>query len=518
MITKIAITTMTKKLLAFVFLLLSTFFYSNVLAWYDSNAAGTAPDWSYRVPITIPAGVAVNSTITFDVNFNTLLSTLSAAGTFDINSVRIVRPNETLAATQEFTDRIFNGVIDAASNARGEVKFILQDAGPSTYYLYFDTTANGPKPANSQPPVNGNLEHSVGTTPTSWATTSLNANGAQNNEVYDTAFGATFTQPNATTCSDQVINNANNSPNNSGSAANVTGRKWHLLGYRNNCEDGGAGTSEEINLSRTIGVPASNPGTLTFFFQVQAFDSWNGTSNYDHVNVSVNGTLINHTGLGIANPGNLLRISNTGFGRRNGFSASLIDAGWQQATLNLAPYAGTNINFEVTADSFTDNGYRSWVKLDDFEWSIRTATLGAPEAQPPIISLQKTSMVINDGINATNPKRIPGAEVEYTLTATNSGAGKATNDTIVINDSIPANSSYIVNSLTFIDGTPASGLNTSPVAPAASILLFSTDGVTFNTTQSTAVTHIRIHPSGEFAAASGAGNPSFQVTFRVTLD
>jgi uncharacterized repeat protein (TIGR01451 family) len=509
---------MIKQLIPFIFLVMGILFNNSAFAWYDSNAAGTAPDWSYRVPITIPAATAVNSTITFDVNFNALLSTLGDAGTFDINSPRIVRPDESLAGIQEFTDRIFNGVIDAASNGRGEVKFILQDAGPTTYYLYFDTTANGPKPANAQPPINGNLEHSVGATPTSWTNDNSLANGNETNAVFDTAFAATFTQVGATTCSDQVISNIDNSPNNNGSAANVTGRKWHLLGYRQNCEDGDAGNSEEVNLSRSISVPASNPGNLTFFFQVQAFDSWNGTTNYDHVNVSVNGTLVNHTSLGIANPGGLLTISNTGIGRANPFSAALVDSGWQQATLNLSPYAGTNITFEITADSFTDNGYRSWVKLDDIEWSIRTATLGIPEAQPPIISLQKTSMVISDGINATNPKRIPSAVVEYTLTAVNSGAGKATDDTIIINDTIPANSSYIVNSLAFIDGTPASGLSTTPVAPAASILLFSTDGVAFNTTQSTAVSHIRVHPSGEFLGVSGAGNPSFQVVFRVTLD
>ena len=509
---------MRKTLICFISLFIGIFLNNIALAWYDSNVAGTAPDWSYRVPINIPAGVSVNSTIQFDVDFNALLSTLADTNTFDINSPRIVRPNESLVTTQEYTDRIYNDVIDAASNGRGEVKFILQDAGPTTYYLYFDTTAGGAKPANPQATINGNFEQSVGATPTSWTTSALNANGAQNNEVYDTAFGATFTEPNGTICTDQAVTNVNNSPNNNGAAANVTGRKWHLIGYRDNCEDGAGAVSEEISISKTIAVPATNPGNLTFYFQVQAFDSWNGTTNYDHFNVSVNGALINHTTLGIANPGNLLQISNTGFGRRNAFSAALVDAGWQQATLNLAPYANTNITFEVTADFFTDNGYRSWVKLDDVEWSIQTATLGTPEAQPPIISLQKVATVISDNINATNPKRIPGATVEYTLTATNSGAGKASNNSIVINDAIPANSSYVVNSLMFIDGSPSSGLTTTPVSPATSILLYSTDGTTFNTTQSAAVTHIRVHPSGEFSAATVAGNPSFEVKFRVVLD
>ena len=41
---------------------------------------------------------------------------------------------------------------------RGEVRFILQDAGATTYFLYFDITQNGAKPANPQTPINGNFE------------------------------------------------------------------------------------------------------------------------------------------------------------------------------------------------------------------------------------------------------------------------------------------------------------------------------------------------------------------------
>ena len=216
---------------------------------------------------------------------------------------------------------------------------------------------------------------------------------------------------------------------------------------------------------------------------------------------------------------NVLRISNTGFGRNGGFSAVLIDAGWRQATLNLSAYAGSNITIKFTADFFTDNVYRTWIKLDDVEWSVVPATIGLPEVQEPILSLQKTSVVISDGINATNPKRIPGSIIEYTLTATNSGGGSSSNNSIVINDSIPANMVYIVNSLAFLDGTPVSGLSASPVPPATSILSYSSDGGSiYNNTQSSAVTEIRVHPSGEFQGTSPSGNPSFQVKFRVQLE
>ena len=95
------------------------------------------------------------------------------AGTFDVNSPRITRPNDALSATQEFTDTVYAGATDATGNGRGEIRFLLEDAGAATYYLYFDITANGTKAANPQPPINGNFERgSTGTqNPPGWTAT-----------------------------------------------------------------------------------------------------------------------------------------------------------------------------------------------------------------------------------------------------------------------------------------------------------------------------------------------------------
>ena len=95
--------------------------------------------WHYRVPISLPGGAAINSTVHLDVDFNTLISDLginSGAVNFDENSVRVVRPNTARATTQEFSDRVFNGVFDAAGNGQGEVRFLLEDAprSPTTGY------------------------------------------------------------------------------------------------------------------------------------------------------------------------------------------------------------------------------------------------------------------------------------------------------------------------------------------------------------------------------------------------
>ena len=45
------------------------------------------------------------------------------------------------------------GVTDAAANNRGEVRWIIEDGGAQTYYIYFDITQNGTKSANPQPKI-----------------------------------------------------------------------------------------------------------------------------------------------------------------------------------------------------------------------------------------------------------------------------------------------------------------------------------------------------------------------------
>lgn len=58
---------------------------------------------------------------------------------------------------------------------------------------------------------------------------------------------------------------------------------------------------------------------------------------------------------------------------------------------------------------------------------------------------------------------IPGADVEYQIRVTNSGAGTVDNNTVVVNDPIPANTKLCVDAAcgglpTFVDGTTSSGL------------------------------------------------------------
>lgn len=329
-------------------------------AWYD-------PTWHYRVPVSIPAASAVNSTIVVDADFAPLLTQLGIGGTFDVNSPRVTRADgTTLVTAQEFTDVKYAGVTDAAANSRGEIRFVAQDAGAQTYWLYFDITENGAKAATALATrINGNFEHSAGAAPTNWTVATTGSAGGHDATVV--TGGTTVNLPAG--CNDNATPNLENASN--------TGLSWLLLGYRTRCEDSPGNTTEFIRVSRPVAVPAgAAAGNFVYQFRYQAFDSMTSSTRYDYMTLDVGGTLVNHTTLGIPNPAADLNIQTFGVGRNPAFGPVLLDAGWRTATLNLAPYAGTTVTLRFSMRFFNnDDQYKSWVKLDDVEWSRQDATI-----------------------------------------------------------------------------------------------------------------------------------------------
>lgn len=332
-------------------------------AWYD-------PSWHYRVPISVPASSALNSTVVVDADFAALLAQLGISGSFDASSPRVARTDgTTLVATQEFTDVKYGGVTDAAANARGEIRFLAQDAGAQTYWLYFDISENSAKAATALASrINGNFEHSSGATATNWTVATTGSAGGHNAEVHTAPpEAATVNLPAG--CNDNATAGVDNAAN--------TGLSWFLLGYRSRCEDSPGGTTEYIRVSRAVAVPAgAAAGNFVYRFRYQAFDSMTSSTRYDYMTLDVNGTLVNHTTLGIANPLAELNIQTYGVGRNPAYGPVLLDAGWRQASLNLAAYAGTTVTLRFTMRFYaTDDLHKSWVKLDDVEWSRQNATI-----------------------------------------------------------------------------------------------------------------------------------------------
>lgn len=148
----------------------------------------------------------------------------------------------------------------------------------------------------------------------------------------------------------------------------------------------------------------------------------------------------------------------------------------------------------------------------------------------PTLQVSKVSTVIWDPVNLnTNPKRIPGSIVSYTITVSNSGPGNVDASTLVMTDAVPANTSLCVSNVgqcsavQFADGSPVSGLSYSSGNTTYSNTVGGGTPFSYTPTADAngtdvAVTGIRIAPTGALTAASGSGNPGFSISFRVKVN
>lgn len=150
----------------------------------------------------------------------------------------------------------------------------------------------------------------------------------------------------------------------------------------------------------------------------------------------------------------------------------------------------------------------------------------------PDVLLLKRSQVVDDGLGNSAPvaKAIPGATVLYTLNATNQGNGP-TDSNVTIEDPIPANTSLCVANpcaqgsppIQFIDappGTNSSGLGVPVVSYSSSAGAPYTYGYSPSPDAGgfdSAVTSVRIQPSGQFNPASSGTPAGFNILFRVQV-
>lgn len=150
-------------------------------------------------------------------------------------------------------------------------------------------------------------------------------------------------------------------------------------------------------------------------------------------------------------------------------------------------------------------------------------------APPPLLRVRKVSEVLSDPLNGTsNPRRIPGAIVRYSVTVTNTGPGTVDGDSLAIVDVLPADTELQVAAgampvVEFIQGAPPSGLTLAPTS-GVGYSSQSGGGAPFDYVPApdaagfdAAVRGLRIAPSGTMAASGPTGDPSFTVRFRVRI-
>lgn len=133
------------------------------------------------------------------------------------------------------------------------------------------------------------------------------------------------------------------------------------------------------------------------------------------------------------------------------------------ATVSLVAIASTDGSAGATADYAETAGADTQGSVDtvfgdaagdaDDARDGRHSDTGAYRVRTATLTVTKSSVVIQDPFNGTNqPKRIPGAIIEYCVDITNTGSTQA--DDVVISDAIPANTLYVAGSIrTAVTGT-----------------------------------------------------------------
>ena len=205
-------------------------------------------------------------------------------------------------------------------------------------------------------------------------------------------------------------------------------------------------------------------------------------------------------------------------------------------SFNELPSGTTNLSYYTSGMACTNAYAASTTPLPNVLGGSVTPALGdnitctitnTPKPNRANLTITKVWTVVSDPVNGTtNPKLIPGAVVRYSITVTNAGTGPVDASTVVIVDPVPTElAAYVAGgaAVTLTNGTPASGLG---YTYAGSVSWSKTAGGTtgFGAALTpdgngfdSAVTGVRIAPTGTMSAASPAGQPSFTVEFTARI-
>jgi hypothetical protein len=158
----------------------------------------------------------------------------------------------------------------------------------------------------------------------------------------------------------------------------------------------------------------------------------------------------------------------------------------------------------------------------DWGDNITCTLTNTPNPTKAILGMTKAWIVTSDPQNGTtNPKAIPGALIQYSITVTNSGPGTVDAGTIIIVDPLPTQvMSYVAGTpITFTDGAVPSGLtfnaatNATWTKAVGGNSAFTYTPVADANGFDTLVTGIRLAPGGTMAGATLTSQPSFTLTF-----
>jgi uncharacterized repeat protein (TIGR01451 family) len=133
----------------------------------------------------------------------------------------------------------------------------------------------------------------------------------------------------------------------------------------------------------------------------------------------------------------------------------------------------------------------------------------------------KTSTVLSDGVSGANPKAIPGARIQYTITVSNTGNLAVDGNSIIIEDPFPPDFTFDASTpMTFTVGN--SGLNAFNQSTMVSYSSQPGGGAPFTAPLGSGynsnLTGLRFQPSGTMSGATSAGPRTFSFTFVGRID
>ncbi len=197
-------------------------------------------------------------------------------------------------------------------------------------------------------------------------------------------------------------------------------------------------------------------------------------------------------------------------------------AGRQFTRTYAIPANGHHSNFQLRFRMTSGSGV-----IWDF-WHIDDVCFA--QNPDPILQVTKVSSVLTDPVNgATNPKAIPGAVIQYTISVSNQGIGTVDADSLQVSDPLPTNTALYVSTVSgdpvaFVNGSPGSGLSYNYAADV-SYSNQAGGGAPYNYTPvpdaqgfDPLVTGYLVAPTGVMSGDSGSGAPSFNVIFRVRIE
>jgi hypothetical protein len=162
---------------------------------------------------------------------------------------------------------------------------------------------------------------------------------------------------------------------------------------------------------------------------------------------------------------------------------------------------------------------------------ITCTIINTKRAGNATLTVVKSSSLISDPVNGTtNPKMIPGAIVRYSFLLSNSGSLTVDSNSIFILDTLPGTLSVgTAAAPALVNGTPTANLTLTPAtdiryssqvtAPASFAACSATPhNYTPTSAYDPLVKHICVRPQGTMAASTGAGQPSFTVSFTAQIN